>query len=600
MIPFFILAGCSSNKLPTATSLPTALPVENAAPSQERVPTTTTVIGKEDGLEVDRGLLTYDELIVGFEATSPVDDSALALPEDVEPPDHVFEGRLELFAEDTGGGIELIKGDLDSEPKAHHIPEFNFQFVQSGGYLIPVQRGLIITDHPYWNYFLEPGRVWKESSDGGYSRASFPFALTWKRGNAIFNGVMTFLFDEESVSKVWYQITQETCWSLKADFWGLLEAAYHREPVPGANQIRVNFDQELTNRFPTKPIAQLAEDYPGVDISMFGKGITSKHMTTYGFVINGVDYVSGCSTRYGEYAYCEYMRTPSYSTAKSIFASVALMRLAQKFDPEVPDFLIKDYVPEYENSPGDWSTVTFDHTLDMATGNYKSAKFMEDEDSRKTGDFWSTDYYGEKITAAFDWPHSANPGTQWVYRTFDTFILTRAMQNYLQTQEDPEADIYEFLVEEVFKPINIGPGAYTSQRTKDDNWQGQVLGGYGLWWIHDDIAKIAAFLNNDSGMVNGEQILHPDMLASTLQQNPADRGVDIDSGWKYNNAFWAQEFTSKNGYECEFWIPHMSGYSGITIALMPNGTTYYYSSDNREFTWFYAVKESNRLIPHCP
>jgi hypothetical protein len=235
------------------------------------------------------------------------------------------------------------------------------------------------------------------------------------------------------------------------------------------------------------------------------------------------------------------------------------MRLAQKFDPEVPDFLIKDYVPEYENSPGDWSTVTFDHTLDMATGNYKSAKFMEDEDSRKTGDFWSTDYYGEKITAAFDWPHSANPGTQWVYRTFDTFILTRAMQNYLQTQEDPEADIYEFLVEEVFKPINIGPGAYTSQRTKDDNWQGQVLGGYGLWWIHDDIAKIAAF-----------------------------------------NAFWAQEFTSKNGYECEFWIPHMSGYSGITIALMPNGTTYYYSSDNREFTWFYAVKESNRLIPHCP
>jgi hypothetical protein len=90
------------------------------------------------------------------------------------------------------------------------------------------------------------------------------------------------------------------------------------------------------------------------------------------------------------------------------------------------------------------------------------------------------------------------------------------------------------------------------------------------------------------------------MLASTLQQNPADRGVDIDSGWKYNNAFWAQEFTSKNGYECEFWIPHMSGYSGITIALMPNGTTYYYSSDNREFTWFYAVKESNRLIPHCP
>lgn len=303
--------------------------------------------------------------------------------------------------------------------------------MQSGSHLIPVQRGLIITDHPNWDCLIEPGRVWKETSDMGYSRASFPFAMMWKGSNATFNGVMSFLFDDAGISKVWYQITQETCWYLKANYWGLLEAAYHPDPVAGAGQIRADFAQELEDRFPTKPIEQLAVDYPGTDISRFGRGITPEHMTTYGFVINGVNYLAGCRTRYGDYAYCGTMRMPSYSTSKSMFAGVALMRLAQKYDPGVPDFLIKDYVPEYADSPGDWRGVTFDHTLDMATGNYRFSGYMTDEDGSQMSEFFGSEFYADKIASAFNWPHTSAPGTRWVYRTSDTFIVGRAMQNYL-------------------------------------------------------------------------------------------------------------------------------------------------------------------------
>jgi hypothetical protein len=39
-------------------------------------------------------------------------------------------------------------------------------------------------------------------------------------------------------------------------------------------------------------------------------------------------------------------------------------------------------------------------------------------------------------------------------------------------------------------------------RTEDDNWQGQAEGGYGLWCIPDDIAKIAMLLNNNGGTIN--------------------------------------------------------------------------------------------------
>lgn len=135
-------------------------------------------------------------------------------------------------------------------------------------------------------------------------------------------------------------------------------------------------------------------------------------------------------------------------------------------------------------------------------------------------------------------------------------------------------------------------------RTKDENWQGQPYGGMGQWWIPDDLAKIANFLNADGGVIEGQQILHPDMLAAALQHDPNDRGVDRGRYGKYNNAFWADSY--KAGYDCEFWVPQMLGYSGIVLVLMPNGTTYYYASDGQNFTWNAAVREANKIRPHCP
>jgi hypothetical protein len=542
-----------------------------------------------------REALTFRDLTEGFPAQSPVPESALAMPEGAAAPKHIFEGRLELLGEDQGGQVKRLRGSESIPP---HLPEFDFQFVQQDGYLIPVQRGLVITADENWNIFLEPGRVWAEPGDGAYSRLSFPFALSWKGSNAIHNGTMTFLFNDQSISKVWYQCTQETTIGTSADLWGLLEARYHREPVPGAQAIRDAFLQELDDRFPSKPIEALQTDYPGVDLDAFGEGVTPAAMTWYGFVINGVNYTGGCQARYGLYPYCEYLRAPSYSTAKSAFASIALMRLDQKYGPEVADSLVKDYVPEAAGSTGDWSAVTFDHVLDMATGNFRSSARMVDEEQWNTDPFWLHEDYQARITAAFNWPSSAPPGTTWVYRTSDTFIVTQAMQNYLAAQQGAEADIFEFVVEEVYRPLRLGPGVFSTLRTSDDGWNGQPLGGYGLWWTPDDLAKIATFLNVDHGRIGGEQILHPGLLDAALQRDPQDRGVVRDGDGRYNNAFWADQHTSPDG--CTFWVVHMYGYSGIVVTLMPNGTAYYYASDNQEFTSTAAIRESEKLIPICP
>jgi len=578
-----LLGGCSSAER-------TPMPVPTV-PSP-----TTTQLGTGN---IDRTLLTVEDLTAGFESASPIDEAALTIPADAAPPTHVFEGRLELHGEDTAGDMSVLRGDLDQEPEVGHLPEFDFEFVQAdGGDLIPAQRGLIIADHPYWNYILEPGRVWNENGDHDYTRASFPFALAWKDSNATLNGTMTFLFDDDGVSKVWYQITQETTVSFRANLWGLLDATYHPGPVTGAGEFRTAFTQELADRFPTRPIEQLADDYPGVEPSAFGRGVGSANMTWYGFVINGINYVGGCRTRFGDYPYCAAMRAPSYSTAKSAFVAVALARMAEKYNRAVPNLLIKDYVPEAANSPGDWSAVTFGNVLDMATGNYTSAGFMVDEEHWEDP-FWNDPYYAGMIAAAFNRPHSADPGTQWVYHTSDTFILTTALQNYLRTLEGPDADIFEFVGDEVYKPLKMGPGVLTTLRTRDNDWHGQPLGGLGMWWVPDDLAKLADFLNVDGGAIGSEQILHPGVLAAALQRDPDDRGANRTGGGKYNNAFWADLYGPSSGLECEIWVPQMLGYSGIVVALFPNGSSYYYASDGREFTWDAAVREADKIIPYC-
>jgi hypothetical protein len=593
-------AGASPTNTPMATNTPAGpTPTATSTPAGGTVPgDPLTGTGN-----VNRSLLTFGDLTAGT-STAPVDDNAYALPVNGAQPVHVFEGRLELHGEASGGGFQTVKDSYNygANPERKHLPEFDFQFVQNGSHLIPAQRGLIVTAHPYWDYIIEPGRVWQENGDNGYSRASFPFALVQKNANCTHNGVMTFLFSGSTISQVRYQVTQETCFYFKFNMWGQLNATYHAWPVAGAGQLRSEYAQEVGDRFPTKPFSALGVDYPGTDLSRFGSGITPAHMTTYGLVIGGVNYVAGCQTRFGEYAYCGNMRLPSYSTVKTAFAGMALMRLGQKHGSGVYDLKIREYVVE-ANSAGNWSNVTFNHTIDMATGHYRFTGYMSDEGGPWANDFFLAESYSDKMTQALRYSYITAPGSRWVYHTSDTFIVIRAMHNYLQALEGPGKDIFQMLVDEVFVPIKIGPGAHTSRRTSENNWQGQAWGGYGLFWIQDDVAKLVTLLNNSGGAAGGAQLLHPGMLADAMQQNPADRGLSTaNQPFMYNNGFWAREFTPSQfpEYSCTFWTPFMSGFGGITVVMMPNGSTYYYFSDNNEFAWFSAVSESNKIVSHCP
>jgi hypothetical protein len=521
-------------------------------------------------------------------------------------PAHIFEGRLELHGEADNGGFEAIR-DLygySAAPERLHLPEFDFEFIQDGSYLIPVSQGLLITGHPYWNIILGPGRAWQEDGDQGYSRLTFPFTLVERNANCTHNGVMAFLFNGKRVSNVRYQITQETCLYFKFNMWGQLTASYTPETVPDAADIQAAHAAEIADRLPVRPFSALTSDFPDSNVNpdLFTRGVSPQHLTTYGLVINGFNYNSGCETRYGPYAYCESLRLPSYSTAKSAFAGLALMHLAQKYGPGVAGLLIKDYVPEYSGSPGDWLGVTFGNALDMSTGNYRSAGYMVDEDSGYMNAFFDAETYASRISAAFNLPHQAPPGKVWVYHTSDSFILTRAMNNYLVGQQGSDADIFNMVRDEIYRPLLLSAGALTTVRT-DNSLTGAPLGGYGLFWTQDDIAKVGLLLNNQTGKIQDVQVLDPAMLADAMQRNPQARGLDTSGSpvFKYRSGLWAKQWDSSDSpeYSCTFWTPFMSGYGGITVVLMPNDSIYYYFSDNDEYAWYDAVNQSDKLAPMC-
>ncbi|WP_283136900.1 hypothetical protein [Rhizohabitans arisaemae] len=554
---------------------------------------------------VGRTALTAEELQEG-DSSGPVPDQAFAVPAEAAKPTHTFEGRLSLLGESSGGGFAERRdwdnraGEADSPIK--HLPEISVEFVQSGSHLIPRVQGLAYTGDPNWNLIVGPGRAWRENGDDGWSRAAFPFSIVVRNHNCTHNGSMTFLYTSSEVSRVRYQITQETCLRLQFDMWGQLEADYRPSRVPGAHGLKAAHAAEVASRLPSKPFAQLAVDHPGVDPSAFTATLTPEHLTAYGVLYRGVHYAGDCRTRYGTYAFCENMRLPSYSTAKTAFAAIAQMRLAQKYGMGAAGQLLKDHVPELAHAAGDWSDVTLEHAVDQATGNFDSAAFMGDEDTTMN-DFLNVESYQGKVNAALRYPRRAAPGTQWVYHTSDTFLATRAMNNYLRKRAGGSSDVFRMVADEVYKPIKLSAGTRAQTLRTDNSPNGSPVGGYGLFWNADDLAKVAKLMNDDAGRAGGAQLLHPGLLAQAMQRDPANRGLPMASiPLLYNNGTLASTFTPEAFplYRCTFRVPFMSGYGGITVAMMPNGVTFYYVGDNNEWYWDPAVHAAHVIAPHCP
>lgn len=548
---------------------------------------------------VSRTKLTYATM-TGTSAAL-VDYSAYAVPAGAANPDSTFQGTLSLTNNSTSGSIKATKGVVGSYTDPGHLPNFSYQFIQHGTHLIPVNRGLLLTTHANWNLILEPGRVWKETTDGAYSRAAIPFALQQKLNNCTHNGVMSFLFkDGGSISNVSYQIASETCSYFQFNAWGNLTASYSPGTVAGATAAITAYEAEVANRMPTKPIASLATDYPsaGVVIANIGSQQTAAYMTMFGVSYNGVNYVGGCNTRYGTYPYCEVLDLPSYSAAKSMVGAIGLMRAEQKYSGTQKTLSIASQVPECTGSQ--WTAPTLLNALDMATGNYNLAGFESDEGSTAMSNgFFKKSTYADRVAFSCSYLNKKTPGTTWIYHTTDTFLLGRGLQSIYRTQENSTTKDFftDMLVAEIYTPLGMSPTSKTSLRTNDT-----VLlpySGYGLTLHHDDFVKMGNFLYKDAGVIGGVAMLDTVLLNEAMQKT-SNLGLTTGTTTStYYHGFWNYNAKASLGCSADRWIPYMSGYGGIGVVLLKNNMVYYYVSDKDEYGFITTVKELHKISSAC-
>ncbi len=517
--------------------------------------------------DVDAGLRDYSEF---------------AMPTNSAVPSGYLQGTISLADAQSHGrvvrdGIGLSKGD-----SWNSLPKFSYDYVRSGNDFIPVNSGIILTEHPAWDLVLSAGKIWETTS--GSVMASLPFALMEKNENCLLNGVMLVQLNVET-PKSSYQVASETCLYLKFDLWGEMKADWQDTDTANVQAVIATTETALKGRLPSAPLAKLYEIYPSIDqaaIKAEGR-IKPSDMTLYGLVRDGVHYVSGCDTRAGAYPYCDVLTLPSYSLAKSIVGGLAMMRLEALY-PGMMQSQISDYVSQCSGDK--WQGVTFENLSDMATGNYNTPHSAKDEGEAGYQQLFFTQTHEEKLDFSCGYfPRKSAPGTVWAYHTSDTYILGSGLQEFWKSKQGDSADFYRDIIVPIWDELELSQVVHDTRRTTGA--RAQAFTGWGLVFHRSDIAKIASYINSQavaSGKFSGPA------LNGALQRNPNDRGIKAEqnnkAGYLYNNGFWAKDVLICGEMKS---IPFMSGFGGISIALSLNGDIYYSFSDGGSHAWADAV-----------
>ncbi len=541
----------------------------------------------------ERDEITYEQLMTAAPIKEGMVENLYFAPVGgALPARHALEGRLAVETDKLN--LKLLVGSTAYFD--YQFPGFSVDFFSEGDYLIPAQRDLQKDSPGRWELMFAPGKVWFEAGDQGMSRAAFPFVMVPYNRWFSYNGLATFLYDENTVSDFRFQIVQEaTPPEAHFDAWAQLPMTYDPGPVPNRESLAAEYADEVAKRLPVKPWSALEGD---VKPDALTGNLPEQEIAAAAVIIDGVLYQQPSMTRYGPFPYPQEMRHSVFSISKSMGGALALLHLAQKYGPEVLDLKIADYVEVTADHDG-WDEVTFADALNMATGIGDAApkarplNIDAEEGDEKDNSFWLAEAAEEKLEVIFQYGNYPwGPGEIARYTDRNTFVLSAAMDSYLKSQEGPGADLWTMVTEEVLEPMGIYHLTMLHTREKDGG-TGIPFMGVGAYPTIGEAARIAQ-LYQDGGVYAGQQLLHPELTRQALYRNglsglPTGKSF-ADGDQAYNLSFWGIAHRTDDGRY--FQVPFMSGWGGNTIFLAQNGissivfTDYgndSYSIDNPEF-----------------
>jgi hypothetical protein len=528
------------------------------------------------------------ELIGGSEPVGLVDNAAFTPSAAARAAREPFEGELLLseVAMRTEPAELVPREVLGRDPRL--FPAVSLGFMTIGGDLVPatqevVRAGSTDNGHAYWDVIVQPGRLWSEPGDGGWSRAAFPFALVHSLEGETHNGIATFLYRRGAVSALRFQIVQQTTpFNVSTYFTatGVSPARYRAARIADHAAIERAYRSSLTDALSVQDWSALAAKVGSEALAGFASELGADEVVLAGLDYAGTFYVRGCASAAGPLPWCDRMRFGVWSVTKAFANELALLRLAQKYGPGVFELRVADYVPEAAGYPH-WRRVRFDDCINMATGVGNGSVKRDPNDS---GDGYIDATYAEwantgpvadklakllRFAPAYPW----GPGEVVRYRDQDMFILGVAMDRFLKEREGPSASLWAMLQREVFGPIGIHD-APTNRTIEPGGAPGQPLMAYGYYATIGDLVKVAR-LYHEHGLHRGQQILYAPRIEQLLYGS-APRGLPTgihtrDGELLYFNAFWHMRYRALDG--CDLYLPQMFGWGGNFVALYPGGLT---------------------------
>jgi CubicO group peptidase (beta-lactamase class C family) len=527
-----------------------------------------------------RTKLTFSTLIDSEEpAAEPIHTSYFsAFGHSTGPAHHVFQGRIEF-------GPSRVVGRPAGNQGFRTYPDFpvislDFFTVDDG--LVPQERHSLITrgaDSP-WDLIVEPGRVWSEAGDNGWSRAAFPFALVEKQGTLLRNGVATFVYNADKMSPIHFQIGKESTAIGHLDLWGLVQASYMPDSPPELQAWIDAYSREVTDRIDIHPWSELEARFGAELLGQYDGNRIRRHISQSGLIIDGETYSSDCHTRYGPQPYCRYMRHAVFSVTKPLLGWLTTLRMAQKYGMEILQYKVSDFV-ELKTDNRHWNDVTFEHLLSMVSGigDFEPTRVSHSVETLGPSSdvaMLRAATSKEKLavverTGFYPW----GPGEVFRYSRYDPFILALALSELHRSKEGVDADLWEMMNLEVFRPIGIAN--LPIRQTQADEQESSVpFFSNGAFVTLEDVAKIEALIRAD-GNFDGQQILPAELLKESFDGTVEKRGYP--TGWinntgeesRYFRYFWYGLYSSTTG--CKVRAPLMSGWGGNAVLIMPNGIT---------------------------
>jgi hypothetical protein len=488
------------------------------------------------------------------------------------PPDSMIRapwawwGIFDFLAEqDPEGAVPLF--DLD----ASLFPGLPLGIVVTEtGAVLPTENGVIRTPvaqrtESFWELIASPGQAWALSK--GWSRAAFPLSLVQSQEGQAWIGLASFDYRDGETSLLRVQFSSVSAggfifWDADFDVAAWAEVPVNLAPLEADIATLVTTHAaEGENRLPIRPLAELGPAFPQAAAKLDPAGTLAVAV-----LADGVLYMDEVETPFGQHPYPQAMRIGVWSVSKSLVPGIAAMRLAQKYGPDFLDTPIVDWFEEEAefNYVDDaartrWQHVTIRHALDMSTGmgaaGYDPNWAMENLNTYA----WSYSYaLRDQIRHYFNVGPNLDvggPGETMAYIDQDMWIATLAMERFLESKEGPGATILGMLGAEVYGPIGA-PEFVSATGYTETGEPGFPFAAWGVLPTIDTLARAGALIAAGGKGPDGDQILHPDLVAS-LSEN-SDYGL----------AFWRHEAASDAGTAI---VPYMSGSGGNTVISVPNG-----------------------------